>query len=104
MDFPCSTCYDSTGFKMLFSSSLPVFKPEKIRLVRVLIALVCTLILSSCATQNLTPLKLPPAIVMNKDAGCGEPLFVMVQLNNGEKLPFILDTGSPYTFLDKSFE
>jgi hypothetical protein len=39
---------------------------------------------------------------MNKDAGRGNFLFVTLRLEDGEELPFILDTGSPATLFDKS--
>ncbi|MGH7952308.1 MAG: retropepsin-like aspartic protease [Limisphaerales bacterium] len=41
---------------------------------------------------------------MNKDAGRGGPLIVTVRLENGEKLPMMVDTGCPFTTLDKSLE
>lgn len=33
-----------------------------------------------------------------------EPIFLMLRLETGEELPFMLDTGSPSTILDKSLE
>jgi hypothetical protein len=39
---------------------------------------------------------------MNEDAGCGNWLFVTLHLEDGEKLPFFIDTGSASTLLDKS--
>ena len=41
---------------------------------------------------------------MNKDAGRGGFLFVMLRLESGEELPFIVDTASPVTYLSKSLE
>ena len=41
---------------------------------------------------------------MNKDAGRGGWLIVMLRLESGEKLPFVLDTDSPFTVFDKSME
>lgn len=41
---------------------------------------------------------------MNQDAGRGGLLMVMVRLADGEKLPLVLDTGSPITAFDKSLE
>jgi len=41
---------------------------------------------------------------MNKDAGRGGFLFVTLRLEDGAKLPFIVDTGSPATYLSKSLE
>ncbi len=60
--------------------------------------------LCSCATQNSTCLRLPADVTMNKDAGRGGVLMVAVRLASGEKLPLVLDTGSPLTVLDKSLE
>ena len=48
-------------------------------------------------------LQLPADMAINKGAACGKYLFVTVRLENGENLPFIVDTGSPCTLLDKSF-
>lgn len=47
---------------------------------------------------------LPAEVTMNQDAGCGGPLFVTLRLESGEQLPFMVDTGSPLTLLDKSLE
>lgn len=41
---------------------------------------------------------------MNTDAGRGGLLMVKVRLANGEKLPLVVDTGSPVTAFDKSLE
>ncbi len=41
---------------------------------------------------------------MNKDAGRGSLLIVTLRLDNGQKLPFILDTGASFTLFDKSLE
>lgn len=41
---------------------------------------------------------------MNKDAGRGNWIFVTVRLQDGESLPFVLDTGAFSTLLDKSLE
>lgn len=73
------------------------------------------LLLCSCATaprssftivqSPLIPAAdLPHSVTMNKDAGRGNELFVTVRLDNGEKLPFIIDTGSASTLFDKSAE
>jgi hypothetical protein len=60
--------------------------------------------LCSCATQNPDHPQLPATVAMNKDAGRGGLLIVMVRLDDGEKLPFALDTGSAMTIFDKSLE
>ena len=67
------------------------------------------LLLSSCATTRepsaiRTGPKLPAGVSMNKAAGCGRHLIVMVRLGDGAELPFLVDTGSPMTLLDKSLE
>ena len=59
------------------------------------------LVLCSCATEDSHR---PTTVKMNKDAGCGSWLVVMVRLDDGEKLPFMVDTGSPITLLDQSLE
>lgn len=56
-----------------------------------------------CAPAVLSS-TLPSDISMNRDAGRGGMLFITVRLDDGEKLPFILDTGSAITILDQSLE
>lgn len=41
---------------------------------------------------------------MNQDAGRGGLLFVTVSLEDGRKLPFVVDTGCPITSIDQSLE
>lgn len=65
---------------------------------------VCVSLLCSCATQRIAHNGLPGDIVMDMDAGRDGLLIVPVRLENGEDLPFVVDTGSPYTLFDKSFE
>ncbi len=52
----------------------------------------------------IQPPAIPAEIAMNKDAGRGNDLFVTLRLGNGQKLPFILDTGASVTAFDKSLE
>lgn len=47
---------------------------------------------------------LPGEVAMNQDSGSGGPLFVMLRLGSGERVPFMVDTGSPLTVLDSSLE
>lgn len=47
---------------------------------------------------------LPADVTMNKVAGKGGLLTVKVRLESGEEWPFVVDTGSPDTVLDKSFQ
>lgn len=67
------------------------------------------LLFCSCQTQPhplaIVPApKLPPELTMNKDAGRGNWIFVTVRLENGQELPFFLDTGATVTCFDKSLE
>jgi hypothetical protein len=66
--------------------------------------LVSLLLLCSCATGKPTRSQLPADVAFNKDAGRGGWLFVTLRLESGEELPFLLDTGAPWTFFDKSRE
>lgn len=68
------------------------------------LGLVMSLLLCSCAAENLVHSQLPATVSMNKDAGRGGLLMVVVRLADGEKLPLVVDTGSPLTVLDKSLE
>jgi hypothetical protein len=62
------------------------------------------LLLCSCATENPVDSRLPAAVAMNKNAGRGDLLTVVVRLPSGEKLTLVVDTGSPVTAFDKSLE
>jgi hypothetical protein len=62
------------------------------------------LILCSCATIDPTRPQLPADVSFNKSAGRGGWLIVTLRLESGEQLPFLLDTGAPWTFFDKSQE
>ncbi len=66
--------------------------------------LLMSLLLCSCATEKPIHLQLPPTVSMNADAGRGGLLMVEVHLANGEKLPFVIDTGAAMTVFDKSLE
>jgi hypothetical protein len=46
----------------------------------------------------------PASVTMNREAGRGGYLIVMLRLESGTNLPFILDTGTPITCLDQSLE
>ncbi len=63
------------------------------------------LLLCSCSTQPcVVPAKrLPTEVSMNKEAGRGEHLMVMLKFK-GEELPFLVDSGAPVTTFDKSLE
>jgi len=59
------------------------------------------MLLSSHAAN---PPKLPAELPVNYGAGRGSLLIVPVRVDDGEELPFVLDTGSSLTCLDKSLE
>ncbi|MGO8678666.1 MAG: retropepsin-like aspartic protease [Limisphaerales bacterium] len=72
-------------------------------------ALLALLLLPSCVTtpssSSMKPAAgLPADVMMNTDAGRGNHLFVTLRLEDGEELPFLLDTGASGTCLDKSLE
>ena len=60
------------------------------------------ILLCSCATEPSARRSLPADQPINKEAGRGGNLIVTVQLDNGRKLPFAVDTGAGGTLLDKS--
>src|SRR5215469_2924286 len=62
------------------------------------------MLLSSCATKQPVPSQLPADTAMNRGAGRGDPLIVTIELEDGEKLPFMVDSGAPFTCFDKSME
>lgn len=72
-----------------------VLKPCK------LVTMLSLLLWCSCATIHPP---LPADVPLNKDAARGNGLTVTLRLKSGEKLLFVVDTGSPCTFLDKSLE
>ncbi|HTR42825.1 MAG TPA: hypothetical protein VMH87_14525 [Pseudomonadales bacterium] len=74
------------------------------KVFRARIQLSVTIFLFFCSIGNTLSSALPADITLNKDAGRGGMVFVTIQLNDGEKLPFVLDTGCPTTCLDQSLE
>lgn len=48
--------------------------------------------------------KLPSDVPINNEAGRGGWLIVKLQLGDGEDVPFIVDSGTSGTFIDKSLE
>ena len=70
-------------------------------MLRTLGPALCVMLLSSRAA---TPPKLPAELPINHGAGRGGLLIVPVRLEDGEELPFVLDTGSTGTLLDHSLE
>jgi len=63
---------------------------EFVKIIRLTAAGIGLLLLCSCATIH--PL-LPADVTLNKDVARGNVLFVTLRLENGEELPFIVDTG-----------
>src|ERR1044071_6373643 len=64
-------------------------------------------LLCSCATTfdstAIAPAsELPAQLTINKSAGRGDMLFVTLRLEDGQELPFGVDTGSEGTIFDKS--
>ena len=84
--------------------ALATLMRKKIHKLPALGALLSLLLLSSCATDRSVRSRLPTYITVNKDAGAGGPLVIMIGLQPGEKSPFLLDTGAPVTCFDKSLE
>ena len=71
---------------------------------------VCLTFFCSCSTapngsanDSARP-PLPAAAPINKGAGDDDFLYVTLRLESGRKLLFFVDTGMPYTVLDKSLE
>ena len=62
------------------------------------------LLLCSCATGRSNHSRLPSDVSMNPEAGRGGCLIVMVRLESGEELPFLVDSGTSVTLIDKSWE
>jgi hypothetical protein len=73
------------------------------------LGVISLLLLCSCATTRqpvaiVPATDLPDSVAMNEEAGRGNLLFVMLRLENGEELPFLVDTGTTITCFDKSLE
>lgn len=63
-----------------------------------------SLLLCSCAEMESVHGLLPADVTTNRGAGNGSWLIVMLRLESGEELPFMVDTGTADTFIDKSLE
>ena len=81
-----------------------MLKRKSVKTIRLILACVCLLFLCSCATENLIHSQLPATLAMNKDAGRSQLIFVTLQLEDGQALPCIMDTGCFVTILDQSLE
>jgi hypothetical protein len=73
----------------------------KCRLLAVFLALLFTQL---CAAAAPAHPPLPAEVTMNPEAGRVGVLFVTLRLEDGEELPFLVDTGATATVLDKSLE
>jgi hypothetical protein len=58
----------------------------------------------SCAPRRFLPSNFAAETTFNKDAGLGKNLFITINLEDGEKLLFAVDTGCPDTVLSKTLE
>lgn len=74
--------------------------------LNLILTCVCLLSACSCATKShlMPAAQLPADVTMNRDAGDGYVLTVMLRLKSGQEMPFVIDTGSPRTVFEKSFE
>jgi hypothetical protein len=79
-------------------------KCEFMKIIRAIIASACLMFLCSCATQDSIRPPLPVDALINKGAGDDDRLYLTLRLESGEKLLFGVDTGMPFTVLDKSLE
>ena len=82
---------------------------EIISTVRALGTFLSLLFLCSCAITHhpsaiVAATELPAEVSINKDAGCGNYLYVTLRMEDGEEFPMMVDTGSTGTILDKSLE
>jgi hypothetical protein len=58
---------------------------------------------SSVLADTIAP-PLPAEVTLNKKAGRGGWLILNIRIENGQELPFVVDTGSPITLLDPSLD
>ena len=79
-------------------------KWESMKIIQIIIVCLCLVLACSCATQNSVHPQLPPETSFNETASRGDPLFVTLTLESGEKLLFMVDTGLSDTVLNKSLE
>jgi len=80
------------------TASYPTNRAGIPRMFRGLAIYLCALVLCSCASRP----QLPRDVDINPDAGRDGELLVNLRLENGEEMPFIVDTGSPGTLFDKT--
>jgi hypothetical protein len=87
-----------------FESAAQLGRMKKVSQFQKLGILASLLLLSVRAIADLIPSQLPVDVAMNQEAGRGDWLIIKIRVENGEELPFIVDTGCPGCVLDKSFE
>jgi len=71
---------------------------------RIMIQWAVMVLLGFCSMEKTLSSTLPADVTLNKEAGRGGMVFVTIRLDDGEMLPFVLDTGCPTTCLDRSLE
>ncbi|MGH7951750.1 MAG: hypothetical protein ACREFE_07500 [Limisphaerales bacterium] len=62
------------------------------------------IVFCSCATHHPIRPSLPAVVTLNKNAGRGNWIIVKLKLAGKRDLPFVVDTGAPFTDLSKSLE
>lgn len=65
-------------------------------------ASICAAFLCFHAAADSIQPKFPVEAAMNKEAGRGGRIILTFRLDDGQELPLLVDTGSPWTVLDKS--
>lgn len=92
-------------FRLVLNLILKYPGPASIKATRA-VSLVCwLLLLCSCTTtRRLNPPGVPAEISFNQGAGRGDFILVTLRLENGDALPFVIDTGCIHTILDQSLD
>ncbi len=67
-------------------------------------ALLSLVLLCSFSAGDAAGATLPGEVPINPEAGRGGWLIIPVRFESGEELPFVVDTGTSGTFVDKSLE
>src|SRR5258708_5266481 len=81
------------------------FGPIRLCLFSLGLALLCSCGTTPRGLANApTRTNLPPDAPFNRGAGRGDYLFATLRWENGEELLFDVDTGCPFTILDRSLE
>src|SRR5882672_6984222 len=92
---------------LCFLPTSQVSSAYTVKTIRLLFQIIATSVwvwsCSGAAQASIHP-KLPAETTLHKTAGRGDLLFVMLRLEAGQELRFIVDTGAPGTLFDKSLE